>query len=65
MVILCVQQEVGAHDGHTHRHYDQDEEDKQHEAIHVVHLHVQRKSSGILCYTSVPRYNQLLMADFL
>lgn len=38
MVVLRVEQEVGAHDGHAHRHDGQDDEHQQHEAVHIVHL---------------------------
>lgn len=37
-VVLGVQQKVGAHNGHAHGHNGQDQEDQQHEAVHVVDL---------------------------
>ena len=40
MVVLSVQQEVGPDDGHAHRHNRQDDEHQQHEAVHIVHLHI-------------------------
>ena len=38
MVIFGIEQKVGAHNCDAHRNYCKDEEDQQHEAVHVVHL---------------------------
>lgn len=35
-VILSIEQEVRAHDGHAHRHNAQYNQDQHHEAVHVV-----------------------------
>ena len=37
-VILCIEQEVGAYDGDTDGDDSKDDEDKEHEAIHIVDL---------------------------
>ena len=38
VVVLRVEQEVGAHNGHAHRDDRQNDEHQQHEAVHIVHL---------------------------
>jgi hypothetical protein len=38
VIVLRVQQKVGAHDTHARGHDHQNQKYKQHEAIHVVHL---------------------------
>ncbi len=38
MIVLGVQEEIGAHYGHANRHDQEDEEHQQHKAVHVVHL---------------------------
>ena len=39
MVVLGVEQEVGAHNRDAHRDNGQDDKHQQHEAVHIVYLH--------------------------
>ncbi len=67
MVVLGVEQEVGAHDGHTHCHNGQDEEHQQHEAVHVVHLHDRPRFIIKVCWFGVAillgRFKRVLCSD--
>ena len=48
VVVLGVEQKVGAHDSHAGGHDEQDEEHQQHEAVHVVHLQVMKESGSLV-----------------
>jgi hypothetical protein len=37
-IVLGIQQEVGAHNGHTNSHYHQNDKHQEHKAINVVDL---------------------------
>ena len=44
VVVLSIQQEIRSNNCHTHSDYDQNQKDKQHEAVNIVHLVVPKGS---------------------
>jgi hypothetical protein len=55
-VVLCIEQEVGAHDGHAHRYDHQNHKHEQHEAVNIVDLvGPERRKDEI---PETPRMNQ-------